>query len=73
MIERTITHRLVDLQSSVDDLAADITDIKSMLTRLIDMLDPDGPTNAAMHHDLESILSSIGQAVLTPMAREAKG
>lgn len=65
-IDRTITQRLVSVEASIKALHAKID-------RLLDMLDPDGPSQQAMHHDLESILANIGQAVLTPMAREVKG
>ena len=64
-IDRTITQRLVSVEANIKALHAKID-------RLLDMLDPDGPTNAAKHHDLEAILSSIGQAVLTPKL-EVKG
>ena len=64
-IDRTITQRLVSVEANIKALHAKID-------RLLDMLDPDGPTNAAMHHDLEAILSSIGQAVLVPQM-EVKG
>lgn len=66
MIDRTITHRLITIENRLDR-------VETKLDRLLDMLDPNGPDQQAMHHDLEAILSSIGQAVLTPMAREAKG
>lgn len=57
-MQRTITQRLISIEAKLD--------------RLFEILDPTGPTNAAMQADLESILSSIGQAVLVP-AREVKG
>ncbi|MGA1852467.1 hypothetical protein VH570_16660 [Sphingobium sp. HT1-2] len=65
-IDRTITHRLITIETKLDR-------VETKLDRLLSMLDPDGPDQTAMHHDLEAILSSIGQAVLTPAAREVKG
>lgn len=59
MIDRTITQRLVSVEASIKAL-------HTKIDRLLDMLDPDGPFQASMQADLESILSSIGQAVLSP-------
>ncbi len=64
-IDRTITHRLITIENRLER-------VEAKLDRLLSMLDPDGPTNATMQADLESILSSIGQAVLTPKL-EVKG
>lgn len=64
-IDRTITHRLITIENRLDR-------VETKLDRLLSMLDPNGPDQQAMHHDLESILSSIGQAVLTPKL-EVKG
>jgi hypothetical protein len=73
MIDRTITHRLITIENRLDRVETKLDRVETKLDRLLDMLDPNGPDQQAMHHDLEAILSSIGQAVLTPMAREAKG